>query len=353
MASVINVFILSLMLVSQNLRQHQIIRSISEVFEFISNIASQVSFFNTAAFGIMAMVIVGSSWCLIGLIMGDAPKRGIEPSLVQLFGAAVSVTVGLIIMISTSAYPTGSMKAIILTCAAYAFSGGANFFMLQIMSSAMQSGPNGIIWSIIQSALVFPFIGGIIFFGVEVTVCRIIGIILLLTALVLFAFTKNNENRDGNWKIKAFICLAICAVQQNITTAPSYFAEARGVTSIVRALSSGAAILVSAIIYNLCRATPERKAQFKSNIRNLTLWKYIGGLQFFNLLFAYTLFYPGMNVMADNGLGGMCYPMMVGSCIVSFTLSSVLLLKEKIRIIQIIALAVCITGLVFVCTGSR
>ena len=299
------------------------------------------------------MVIVGSSWCLIGLIMGDAPKRGIEPSLVQLFGAVVSVFIGSIVMVSTSAYPTGSLKAILLTCGAYAFSGASNFFMLQIMSSAMQSGPNGIIWSITQSALVFPFIGGIIFFGVELTLFRAVGITLLLAALVLFAMTKNNEHQNGNWKIKAFICLAMCAIQQNITTAPSYFAEARGVSSIVRALSSSGATLLSAMIYNLIKMTPAYKEQIKSSIRNITLWKYTGCLQFFNLVFAYTLFYPGMDVMADHGLGGMCYPMLVGSCIISFTVSSVLLLKEKIKPVQLAALAVCIAGLVFICTGAK
>jgi multidrug transporter EmrE-like cation transporter len=59
-----------------------------------------------------------------------------------------------------------------------------------------------------------------------------------------------------------------------------------------------------------------------------------------------------MDVMARKGFGGMCYPMMVGSCIVSFTLSSVLLLKEKIRPIQFAALLVCIGGLVLICTQA-
>lgn len=322
------------------------------MFNVISNALAQVPFLSSVWFGIITMVIVGSSWCLIGLIMGDAPKKGIEPSLVQLFGAVVSVSISCIIMVATSAYPTGSLKVILLTCGAYAFSGAVNFFMLQIMSSAMQSGPNGIIWAIIQSALVFPFIGGIVFFGVELSFLRGVGIFCLLAALMLFAMTKNNEYKGGNWKLKAFICLGMCAVQQNISTAPSYFAEARGVSSIVRTLASGAAILTAALIYNLVKMTPEYKEQIKRSIRNITLWKYIGGLQFFNLLFAYLFFYPGMNVMADHGLGGMCYPMLVGSCIISFTVSSVLLLKEKVKPVQIAAILVCIAGLVFICTKA-
>ena len=77
------------------------------MFDSISSALSQIAFFNSAAYGIIAMVVVGSSWCLIGFIMGDAPKRGIEPSLVQIFGAVVSDTVSTSIMLARSAYPTG------------------------------------------------------------------------------------------------------------------------------------------------------------------------------------------------------------------------------------------------------
>ena len=105
-----------------------------------------------------------------------------------------------------------------------------------------------------------------------------------------------------------------------------------------------------AVLWNLCRLNRAYWERLKGGIRNPVLWKYIVALQFFNLFFAYTLFYPGMNVMARAGMGGMCYPMMVGSCIVSFTLASVWLLKEKIRPVQAAALAVCIAGLVLICT---
>ena len=107
--------------------------------------------------------------------------------------------------------------------------------------------------------------------------------------------------------------------------------------------------MAGALWYTLARWTPERRRQFRSNIVNSRLWKYIAALQLFNLIFSYTLFFPGMNAMAEAGLGGMCYPMMVGSCILSFTLSSVFLLKEKIRPPQLAALGICIAGLIFIC----
>lgn len=310
---------------------------------------NMAAFTDSVWFGIIAMVIVGSSWCLVGLVMGDAPRRGIEPSLVQLFGNSFSFTLGTIIMIVTGSVPQGSLPVILTTCSVYAVCGSMNFFMLQIMAYAMQRGPNGIIWAIIQSALIFPFLGGVIFFDVKLTIVRLIGISSLLIALILFGFGKNNSNHKGNWKIPAFICLAICAVQQNLQTAPSYFEEARIVNSIVRSLSVAGGSFLSAVIYNIVRMTPERKRQLRSNIRNITLWKYVGALQFFGLIFSYTLMYPGMNTMSDHGLGGMCYPVLVGSCIVAFTLASVWLLKEKIRPLQLGALTFCILGLIAIC----
>lgn len=318
----------------------------------IQNLSS-LPFFGSAWFGIGAMVVVGSSWCLTGLVMGDAPKRGIEPSLVQLFGNGFSVAVSLVIMFATGSVPECSWKITFLTCGAYVISGLMNFFMLQIMAYAMQRGPNGIIWAIIQSALIFPFLGGVILFGVELTLPRAAGILLLLTALVLFGAAKENSNSRGNWRWPAFICLAICAVQQNLQTAPSYYEEARAVSSIVRALAVAGGGLAGAVFYELAAVSRERWKLLRSNFFRPALWKYVAALQFFNLIFSYTLLYPGMDAMADAGLGGMCYPMMVGSCIISFTLASVWILKEKLRPLQAAALGICVSGLIFLCVPLR
>ena len=324
------------------------------MFQSLLDFLNSIPFFSSLTFGIIAMVIVGSSWCLVGLVMGDAPKKGIEPSLVQLGGSIFSVGMGLIIMLATSAYSTSSLKVTFWTCLAYFVGSMLNFIMLQLMSKAMQLGPNGVIWSIIQSSLIFPFIGGILFFGVEFTWLRGMGIFFLLSSLLLFAFTKDNSKHGSGikWKLLAFAGMVLAAIQQNLHTMPSYFEAARGVPSIVRSLSAASGLLFMSIIWNLVQMNRERWDQIRKNIKNLTLWKYIAVLQLFGLIFSYTLFYPGMNIMADKGLGGMSYPMMVGSCIVSFTLSSIWLLKEKIKFIQLAALTVCLIGLCLICTKA-
>ena len=319
---------------------------LNQIVQFFSSIP----FFQTVVFGIIAMVIVGSSWCLVGLVMGDAPKKGIDTSLVQLWGAVVATVASVIIMLATSDYPTAAWNVTFYVCLILAISAALNFIMLEIMARAMQCGPNGVIWSIIQSAMVFQFLVGMIFFDVAFTWLRGAGIVLLLAALVLFAVTQDNSGKGGKWKVLAIAGLVITAIQQNLSVLPSYYPEADKVPSIVRVIATEAGFLISAIVWNLVRMNREHWEKIKSNLKNGMLWKYTIALQFFNLFFSYTLHFPGMNVMADKGMGAMCYPMMVGSCIVSFTLSSIWLLKEKMKPVQLAALIACIGGLILICT---
>ena len=322
------------------------------MFQQISDFFNAIPFFNSVPFGIIAMCIVGSSWCLVGLVMGDAPKKGIEASIVQLAGAFFSIIISVAIMLLTSAYPKTSIQAALLIGLCCAANGAANCIMLQFMAKAMQIGPNGIIWSTIQSGFIFPFITGIIFFGVKFTFMRGAGLLFILLALAIFALAKDNNSKDSHWKILSFIALILTGIQQNLSVLPSYFYEIQYVPSIFRALCTASGTFLAAVMWDAVKMNREHFEKIKKNLRNPTLWKYIGTLQFFSLLFAYTLLYPGMDIMAKAGMGGMCYPVMVGSCIISFTLSSIIILKEKIRPLQLAGIAICVIGLILICTKA-
>lgn len=322
------------------------------MFQYIADFFSTIPFFNSVAFGIIAMCIVGSSWSIIGLVMGDAPKKGIESSVVQLAGACFSATLSAIIMIATSAYSTASWQATLLCCLCYGANGAFNCIMLQFMSKAMQIGPNGIIWSIIQSGFVFTFIMGIVFFNVELTFMRGTGIVLILLALFVFGFGKDNNTKNSKWKLLAFTALFLTGIHQCLSVLPSYFEAVKNVSSIVRALSTSCGVLITALAWDLVQMDKAHFEKIKRNFKSMILWKYVGLLQFFSLICAYTLLYPGMDIMARAGMGGMCYPVMVGSCIISFTLASIFILKEKIRFLQLAGIAICIAGLILICTRN-
>lgn len=320
------------------------------MFIAIKEFLSSITFFNSAAFGISALILHGCLGCLPGLVMGDAPKKRIDPGLVQIFAALIASILSIIIIFASSAYTTAPAWAVVLTCASSFYTGLSNFIMLLIMSKAMQNGPNGIIWAIIQSAFVFPFIISIAFFGVVLTPMRLAGIIILLAALVFFGCAKDNSGKSGKWKLLAFICLAMCAVQQNITSIPSYFPETYGVPSIIRALCEAGAIVIAGTVYNLIRMDRNRWQMIKENISSKTLWKYVAIIQNFHVIIAYVLFYPGLNAMAEHGLGGMSFSIITGSCIISFTIAGVIFLKERLTWLQSSGLVCCVSGLILICT---
>ena len=148
--------------------------------------------FDFMLFGVFALIAVGLSWTLVGIVMGIAPRKGVDPGLVQLFGSVCSVAVGSILLAVLPGSVPGTGE-LFVPCSLY-FSGGfLNCIMLLMMSKAMQRGPNGIIWTIIQSAMIFPFLTGIVFYGVEPEPIRIAGLFLILSALVLFGLCKNND----------------------------------------------------------------------------------------------------------------------------------------------------------------
>ena len=319
------------------------------MFTAIKDFLGSIAFFNSAAFGISALILHGCLGCLPGLVMGDAPKKRIDPGLVQIFAALFGALLSLVIIFAISAYPTGPRWAIAMTCASSFYTGLSNFLMLLMMSRAMQSGPNGIIWAIIQSAFIFPFIVSAAFFGEKLTPLRLAGIIVLVAALFFFGFAKDNSGKAGKWKALAFICLAMCAFQQNITALPSYYPETFGVPSIIRAFFEAAAIVITGFIYNLVQMNRTRWQMIKDNLRSPTLWKYVAITQNFHVIIAYMLFYPGLNAMAENGLGGMSFSIITGSCITSFTIVGIVFLKERLNWLQITGLVCCISGLVLLC----
>ena len=315
---------------------------------------------DSMAFGAIALAIVGSSWCLTGAILGRAPKDGLDTGMVQLGSSVVSIVAGLILgALLLPPSPVGG-RVLAATLGTYALAGSLNFAALQAMAVGMQRGPNGRVWGIMQSAQLFSFLGGVVFFGDPLTPPRIVGMAFLVAAIALFAIAKDegpapgkpSASRSGaGWRFWAFLSLAICAVQQNLAAAPSHFEQARAVSPMLRAIAASTGTLCPAVAMLLAGAARD-KAAFLRKVSSLArgrLWLYALGMQFFGLLFAYTLFYPGMDALGRVGAGALCWPILVGSCLISFTAYSAIVLKEKVSSLQALAVVFCLAGLFLIC----
>ena len=229
---------------------------------------------------------------------------------------------------------------------AYFTSGLLNCIMLVLMSKAMQKGPNGMIWTIIQSAMIFPFLMGVFFFGVSPKIIRIFGLLMILTGLTLSGCAKDNSSSGGNWRLLAFIAFLITGVQQCLASIPSYFEAGRNLSPIIRSIATASGTLLTSGVLLLQSG---KWKNWGGMIRSKWLWIFIGSLQFFGLIFAYLLLYPGMDAMAKNGIGSASYPLMIASCIIGFFLYCSFVIREKNSILQYGALAGCLLGIILIC----
>ena len=297
-------------------------------------------------FGIGSMVLVGLGWTLFGYVMGNAPRQNIKIPYLLIFSSllalAVSGTIGLY-----QGFPKVSAFGYFITFGVLVVCGIVNYFQLDFMSRAMQKGPNGIIWSIIQSGFIFPFFMGVIFFGVKLNLLRTGGLISLLAALALFG-TGRKTASEGNWKLPAFAAFAMTGISQMLSNLPSYFPEAQAVSSIWRTAAFSVGLCFGAVFLEL----PKGKQFFTElggHFRRLEVWRNCFMLEIPEMASSYLLLYPGMDILSRAGIGSVAYPVMVGSCIIFFEIFSIVVLREKRRPVQWLALVLCLLGVVGIC----
>ncbi len=297
-------------------------------------------------FGITAMVLVGVGWTFFGYVMGKAPRQNIQIPYLLICSSFLALVVSSVIGLYQG-FPRLSLFGYFITFGVLVICGIANYFQLDFMSRAMQKGPNGIIWSIIQSGFVFPFFMGVIFFGVQLNILRIGGLVSLLAALALFGMGKKTAS-EGDWKLPAFGSFLMTGLSQMLSNLPSYFPEAEAVSSIWRTAAFSVGLGLGAVILEL----PKGKLFFTelgSHFRRLAVWGNCLLLEIPEMVTSYLLLYPGMDILSRAGIGSVAYPVMVGSCIIFFELFAVLILREKRKPVQWFALLLCLLGVIGIC----
>lgn len=300
--------------------------------------------------GLIALSVTGFSWSLTGIVMSSAPRKGVDSSLVLLFGAFVAMSIMAIWIVIER--PPFRLE-MIFPAAIYIVGGIFNFALLQLMSIAMQKGPNGVIWGIVQSGIIWPFMTGVIFFDVILTPTRGCGMVLLLIALALFGKAKPQgaaaHTHDHKWLILAFIAFVCCGIQQTLSNMPSYFESVRNISPLYRSMSARGGLVLGVLFYNLYRRIFHGFRLHISQLARPALWGYVVMIQGFSLISGYFLFYPGQDALARAGIGSASYPLLVSACLIGFFLYSTLVLREKNHPIQYIAFFCCLSGIIMIC----
>ena len=322
----------------------------------MNSIISQISafasapFFGTITFGITSLVLVSLTWVLVGIIAGKAPKLGYTMEAVYLPGSIISMIFAAAIFMFTGVGKC-EFTPLFWTAAAFFVNGAICFTKGLIISRVMQYGPNGIIWAIMQSAMIFPFIFGVAFYNVKLTIIRVIGMVLMLFALGLFAVAKNNKSdknsSSGSWQLWTFLTMVLGGVDQIAASLPFYYPQPKEISPLYNIFWIMAGYFAIGLII-VCLKKDVRE-NLKCSVSKLSFWVLCLALLPLAGVFAILFQFPGMRAMADNNLGAMTFPILVGSCVVLFTLYSAVILKEKLKTTDFIALFICVTGQILLC----
>ncbi len=296
------------------------------------------------ALGILMLAATGLLWVVIGAVVGGAERNGLSAGAVQAAAAVLMLAVSLAVLLFLPGreVPAATRIWVMLSLAG---SGFFNYFVLSLMGKAMRNGPNGVIWAAVQSALVFPFLVGVAVFGTPLTPLRAAGLTAIIASLAAFGLARDigkHTAGTGPWKLATLGSFLLAGVNQNLSSLPSYFPDAAAVGSVWRTFSAQLGTLTAFLLFGLRPAL----AQGRLPLRSPRLWRYACTLICVSLVSAYCLLYNGLDRVARSGAGAVGYPVLVGSCIVGFSLYSAIALKEKFRPLQLAGLLLGVAGIV-------
>lgn len=282
--------------------------------------------------GLVLLILTGFCWVGIAAVVSRAAREHLDINFIQLAASAIIIAAAVFAMFFRTPLSGTFSQKMIISAGVFA-AGTGNYLMLKLMRRAMVLGSCGAVWGITQSALICPFLMGVALFGVEPTVFRISGVLLILLGIFLFSRTKPKRGgKSRKWLLPALGAFASSGLAQCFANLPSYWTETR-MTSELRAclVQSGTVALF------LMTVPFERK-----KIRTAGTWKPILLFSSVQIVSLFFLFYRGLNLVAEHGCGAIGYPVAQGSCIAGVLLYSRFILKEPGSLNSVLAfLSVC------------
>ncbi len=294
--------------------------------------------------GLGLNLIVGLLWAGVGVMFSQISARRLPAQLIYCLGCGFVALVGWIALVDWSVLLSGQMPKLGATIFWMTLAGFANIGGMSLMIHTMSLGHRGLTWAIGQSAMVVPFVASVLIWRDPVAPVGYMGMLCLLAALALisrrhkgtgeFARCSKSAAADRHWLLMAFLTLIVIGLSQTSMTVTSRWPEWEDAANLrlpVTYTASAALMLVFTLI------------QRKPLTRRLLPWGLLYGAV---ALTSFTMLFACLDLMADNGLAGIVYPIAIGVCITGFSIYSRLVLKESMKPASMAGLILCLLGVV-------
>ena len=213
-----------------------------------------------------------------------------------------------------------------------------------LMTRSMALGHGGVSWAISQSALVVPFLAGVLLWGDRASAGGWAGLVLVLAMIAVLGRrpgegdvgrqTASAAPRRGPWIASVAGAFAALGVSQALSSIPSRWdgwTDAAG----LRVALSAAGFLVVLLV--LLAFTKDRRPG-----RLVPLLALAHGVVGF---LGQAALFASLDRLAPHGLTAAAFPVSIGTTIVSFSLYSALVLRERFRPLDIASLAAGSSGI--------
>ena len=288
--------------------------------------------------GFLLVIIAGVCWIGVGISVSKCSERGWNYDIIQGL-SYLGATMLCALILAGSAPRSGGGPVFGWGFWLSFLAGITNFYTYVFTSKAMKRGPNGLVWGIMQAGMIGSFLMGMIFFGEKAAPLRIIGLVLILGGIMLMGMSKDSKPREKgeNWLLPALAAFLLVMLTHSCNALPSYL-SASETDSIVRTMGLYFGGFIGFALTTLPGMIRRRNFGGKAEWINAVI------LTILNTSASLFFFFRGLNLLAENGCGGLGYPIATGVCVVGFSLYSLLFLKEKIARMSL-------AGLIAVCFG--
>lgn len=295
--------------------------------------------------GLIFAVCAGISAMGAGIVSSHAAKRSLNLGIIQ---CAASIVLAILTFALAGGNIVWRGEGQELWINFFVFLAGAgNFIVFLLLERAMRYGHNGLIWSIVNSALIFPFLMGIVIFGVDASACRWLGAAAIVAGIFTAKMKKSDETAQANgnkacllWTLAAFIAAGITQSSVNV---PSYLDGIDHISNLQKGFVMQLGMIAASVT----------TLPFMSDMKELKRdWMPTLGMSLFltvmNGLFLCVFLYRSCDMLQEAGAGAIAYPVIVGVTITAFSLYSVIVLKEKLSVMTVISTILTVCGVVMV-----
>lgn len=290
--------------------------------------------------GLIYLVFTGFTIGSIGILITVASRKNLRYSFYRPVADTISFTMSLFLFGKNFQISFLKDEYFLCLIGIFCFTTISGYVAVVMLQKVMTSGPPSIVWTISQASMIFPFIFSMVFWGEDISVLKIVGIVCIFSCLIIFGVEKRAKSKfdlkdsSSIWFLYAMLIFVIFGVQQIFLAFPSKHVEYEKYADLKVLI-----VYVISLIFSCSVLACRKKLPSIREMRFGVLFGLVG-------LISVSAIFTSLDELAKYNLSGIVFPASISIGILVVTLNNILVFKEKITKFGIAGILTGIAGLV-------